>query len=1340
MVLHIPQTIGGKVESAKLIRLEINMQTPQTSSPVVGPIQDCILASYLASFPDIFMTESQFRRYIGQSIYISVEKIGKTMPFMISKTNLNSNEFTAWRRGSQLLSQVFPEGFHYTKNPSYFHRYPEIQTKTFDSKKDFETHIFNYFNEEKPEVVILNSEIHQGRITKSQIGTSNSGILHQMIQEYGNQITLRYMSDLQRVMKAWFADYGFSVGPSDCVLPNEKDVVFMIEAGLESIRSNPLLKVNALRKKIIEDEDEDEVLSEGDEEINLDEDVEEVLATNKLIKPKKNVGLEISETIKVNQLEDISHVITKKYEKNASLFNREQERLILRKQEQILLKILHKYTNFIGNQAMKQLKYWNRFSQMSDSGAKGNEFNIRQIVAMIGQTELFEGRPKLKNGRATAHFARPGMEITADWMKWVLNDSLLEQGFIKGCFGRQGLNPIEFLNHQKASRQGISSSVLLTGETGYAHRKLIQGTTNLIVKQDLSVRDQAGNLLQIIYGQDGFDATFLNPIPFPFIAMDNNKLSDYYSAIPYLITVLWPLELQMENQNRCQSTSELGSMLLKEGLKLKIYRDIVRSHIMHYRQSQLNIMVSVPADIKLIIQSAVTRQNKRSLGKFVGPSMLLRLLYSFVERLYSYYPGFYNRLWCFEALIFSELCVKNILINYRLDYESFEYVLSEIEARFSKCIIDPELAVGMLASQSAGELYTQGALDQHRHAGSNDIEEGGGINVFKELISLTNDPKNPSMVVYPVSLELLNQLFDPFYIEKCIFRGAVQESEKKKKLAQFTSNKLLYQSFSDILVDAPKLIMEKDLNQTSVLEDQKWYNTFMCLLNPQETQNLCGRSKVVIRFILDASKCSELNMGPYDVVQKIKKCMKELSPIESNLWNDHDMIAIVSPNLHYVISKDKSLDYWVIRLYVSKFSSVYLHEEEKKNLCFNEQENEIKIIQTIAHAIYTKTHVHGINGITSAVVKEENLKTLDMKTGGIVDSKDYVIYTRGSNLQETLGLPFVDDSKTHSTHILDTNTIFGIESAANALFLALQKSLRAHGSNISERHLEQIVKTITHRGELMRLNRYGINKQVDVGVLQKASFEQPMEVLADACSTGHLEILGLGITENCMLGKEVPVGTGAQNIELQKVTNIPLDVMESHANFIRLQTIPVCNQLDKRVMLKNSGEEKNYHNDQFNSNDKQFLHHVEYTMHQQNSDLIRWSTLNSQKDLVSSSQEVYSESFIVNDEDKKNHDEPQDENVSLFWNQMEEKRRNHQEWIKKRVAAHKCLNDHTELLKGNIKKRKKNKVSEEKEEKKEEEIYETKNWDFSFKEENYSSSLNWSEYLKEKLGKYSHVF
>ncbi|MDE1811197.1 MAG: DNA-directed RNA polymerase subunit A', partial [Candidatus Micrarchaeota archaeon] len=80
------------------------------------------------------------------------------------------------------------------------------------------------------------------------------------------------------------------------------------------------------------------------------------------------------------------------------------------------------------------------------------------------------------------------------------------RGFIKSSFS-DGLQPIEFYLHAMGSRDSQMSKSLVTAQSGYLQRRLINAMQDFYVDENLSVKDASGSVIQTLYGGDGIDPT-----------------------------------------------------------------------------------------------------------------------------------------------------------------------------------------------------------------------------------------------------------------------------------------------------------------------------------------------------------------------------------------------------------------------------------------------------------------------------------------------------------------------------------------------------------------------------------------------------------------------------------------------------------------------------------------------------------------------------------------------------------------------------------------------------------------------------------------------------------------
>jgi DNA-directed RNA polymerase beta' subunit len=137
----------------------------------------------------------------------------------------------------------------------------------------------------------------------------------------------------------------------------------------------------------------------------------------------------------------------------------------------------------------------------------------------------------------------------------------------------------------------------------------------------------------------------------------------------------------------------------------------------------------------------------------------------------------------------------------------------------------------------------------------------------------------------------------------------------------------------------------------------------------------------------------------------------------------------------------------------------------------------------------------------------------------------WLLETEGSNIVESMKIDGIDHYKTISNNIIEIYETFGIEAARLSLINELRIVLSFDGSYVNYRHLSILVDTMTYRGSLTAMTRHGINRVNDVGVLTKSSFEETVEILTDAAAFSEFDPLK-GISDNIMLGKLIPAGTG----------------------------------------------------------------------------------------------------------------------------------------------------------------------------------------------------------------------
>jgi len=145
-----------------------------------------------------------------------------------------------------------------------------------------------------------------------------------------------------------------------------------------------------------------------------------------------------------------------------------------------------------GNICKRELHWLNAPLLMAVCGSKGSDINISQMVACVGQQTVSGKRaPDGFVQRALPHFPRLSREPAA-------------KGFVSNSFF-SGLTATEFFFHTMGGREGLVDTAVKTAETGYMQRRLMKAMEDLHIHYDNTVRNSEGTVVQLRFGDDGFD-------------------------------------------------------------------------------------------------------------------------------------------------------------------------------------------------------------------------------------------------------------------------------------------------------------------------------------------------------------------------------------------------------------------------------------------------------------------------------------------------------------------------------------------------------------------------------------------------------------------------------------------------------------------------------------------------------------------------------------------------------------------------------------------------------------------------------------------------------------------
>lgn len=167
--------------------------------------------------------------------------------------------------------------------------------------------------------------------------------------------------------------------------------------------------------------------------------------------------------------------------------------------ESLIMSLTSNVRDSMGEVVEKYLGENNPSIIMAKIGARGSILNAIQMSAVIGQQSVRNKRPKRGFNKRILAFFKPGL----------LGGR--ERGFVYSNF-MNGLEVDEFFLHAIGGRESIVNKSIRTAKSGYMQRRLVNALQDIIVWEDLSVRDAKGSLIQTIYGGDGRDPMFSSTV------------------------------------------------------------------------------------------------------------------------------------------------------------------------------------------------------------------------------------------------------------------------------------------------------------------------------------------------------------------------------------------------------------------------------------------------------------------------------------------------------------------------------------------------------------------------------------------------------------------------------------------------------------------------------------------------------------------------------------------------------------------------------------------------------------------------------------------------------------
>ena len=718
-----------------------------------------------------------------------------------------------------------------------------------------------------------------------------------------------------------------------------------------------------------------------------------------------------------------------------------------------------------GKIGAKYLDSNNRMTNLVNSGSKGSKLNIGQMIACVGQQSVDGKRiPYGFTDRTLPHFHK-------------YDDGAAARGFVENSFVR-GLTPTEFFFHAMGGREGLIDTAVKTSETGYIQRKLVKGMEDVRVCFDYSVRDSNGNIVQFLYGEDGIDPTKIEKQTIPTLTMTYEQMQQSYE----LSIDDWKQDLTPTTYDQFMNNDEeyVQSRFSKYFQKMLDDKRYFIEKVFNYKLANGGT-IHYPVNLRRIINNAYKLLIREKSKSDIDPIYILDKIEELQNKL-TISDNLFQENRLFMMLINCYLSPKKLIKEFSINKKAFDYIFATIVQQFFKSIAQPGDLVGVISAQSIGEPSTQMTLNTFHFAGvSSKSQVTRGLPRFKELLSTTKKCKGPYLTIY-----------------------LKEEYAKNKEMASKVINEIAIITLKQLAISTQILFEPGDKSldiENSV--DKRLLEVYKEFESLDKLGEESERNPWVLRLEFDRRKMLEKNIKMCDIYYAI------ISRFNSPDGNIEDDISC--------IYSDDNASKLIFRIQ-------YINKITDNTNC--PEEDTICILRALEKTILNDIVLTGIKGIKSASMsKYDDIHKFSYETNSFEKQPEWVIDTDGSNLLSIFKHPAVDAERTTSCDIHEIYNVLGIEAARQVLVNEINDIFEQSSSYVNSRHLALLADVITNKGDLMSIDRHGINKS-DRGPLAKCSFEETPDIIARAAIFGEIDNVR-GVSANIMLGQEVPIGTGS---------------------------------------------------------------------------------------------------------------------------------------------------------------------------------------------------------------------
>jgi DNA-directed RNA polymerase beta' subunit len=394
-----------------------------------------------------------------------------------------------------------------------------------------------------------------------------------------------------------------------------------------------------------------------------------------------------------------------------------------------------------------------------------------------------------------------------------------------------------------------------------------------------------------------------------------------------------------------------------------------------------------------------------------------------------------------------------------------------------------------------------------------------GVPRIEEILSLSSEPKNPSLTVF-----------------------LKKEDETNKEKAQSIMYMLEHTKMDEI-IKSIEICFDPDNMNTMIQDDEATmlqYQAFETMMDecagtlaaaPTDEQN--EKSKWIIRMEMDAEVMLEKNISMDDINFTLKNSY------------GNEITCVYS---------DYNADKLVFRIRMNNVIKNGTKGPKKIKVNPLDQSDQIYILKNFQDQLLNNIIIRGVKDIKKVILRK--IKDNVVEEAGTYKKQDiWVLDTVGTNILDVLALDYIDPNRTFSNDIIEIFNVFGIEAARQTIYNELVEVIEFDGTYINFHHLSVLCDRMTFTNKLISIFRHGINND-NIGPIAKASFEETPEMFLKAARHGELDMMR-GVSANVMVGQEGMYGTNAFQVVLD------MNEMKKLDEIIDYEVLKESEEIDK---------------------------------------------------------------------------------------------------------------------------------------------------------------------------------